>query len=360
MKPFFILLSLLLSHNLYAAEQLSMTSDQQVKLGIEVANLKGSHSVWGTPYPAEVVVPNAQLRVVSARQGGLLETLLVAEGEEVIKGQELAIIQSPQLLQQQRDYLEALIRMELANADLKRDQQLKKEGLIAQRRYLETHSRSVLANTDTQQRRQALALAGMDKVSMEILSTQRQLSGVLKILSPLDGVVLEQMATPGQRLEAADPIYMVGKLSPLWLEVHVPLEHLIGINHETRIKVANSHIIGQVITIGRMVHGTDQGVLVRAELNQRVETLRPGQFVQAHIQSTSTQKIFRIPRSALIRHKNKNWIFVKNEQGFAVQEVNIAKEGDDFIVISGKLSLKMSLAVSGTSSLKAIWLGGEE
>lgn len=69
MKPLILTLLILFGESLYAAEQISMTPDQQEKLGIEVADLQGSHSVWGTPYPADVVVPNAQLRVVSARQG---------------------------------------------------------------------------------------------------------------------------------------------------------------------------------------------------------------------------------------------------------------------------------------------------
>ncbi len=360
MKTLCLLLSILLGEYLYAAEELLMTPEQQRRLGLEVASLQSSQTVWSTPYPAEVVVPNAQLRVVSARQGGLLETLLVAEGEAVTLGQEMAIIQSPQLLQQQGDYLEALTRMELADADLKRDEQLKKEGIIAQRRYLETRSRSIQATTDTQQRQQALSLAGMDKQSMQKLSTQRQLSGVLKILAPLEGVILEQMATAGQRVAAADPIYKMGKLSPLWLEVHVPLEHIAGIDTETSIKVANSEIIGKVIAVGRMVHGADQGVLVRAKINDGTESLRPGQFVQAHIQSTSNEETFRIPRSGLVRHANKNWVFVKTARGFSVQQVKIDKEGDDFIVISGDLSSQMKIAVVGTSSLKAAWLGGEE
>ena len=357
------ILALLLSSGttaLAAEKPVSMTTEQQQALGIKVAPVEATEQSWSIPYPAQVVVPNAQLRVVSALQTGLLETLLVAEGEQVKKGQPLAIIQSPQLLELQRNYLTALSRLDLAKADWQRDEQLFKEGIIAERRYLESLSRYRQAKTEAEQYRQALSLVGMDKHSLQKLASQRRLSGSLTVRAPLDGVVLEQLATPGQQLNPLDPIYRIGKLAPLWLEIQVPLKELGDTTVGSKVRVRTPQLVGKVITVGRMVHGVDQGVMVRAEIRKGAERLHPGQFIQVELAQTGTGQNFRIPRSALVRHADKQWVFVKQPVGFQPLAVTIVAEETDAIVVKAGFKPDDRIVVSGTVALKAVWLEGNE
>ncbi|MGD8588419.1 MAG: efflux RND transporter periplasmic adaptor subunit [Chromatiales bacterium] len=342
-----------LSLSLQAGNLISISTDQRDAFGIRTSTLERVESAISTAYPAKVVVPNAQLRVVSAPQGGLLATLLVSEGESVQAGQPLAQIQSPQLLEQQSAYLEALTRLQLARADYQRDSQLKKEGIIAERRYLETRSRLTQEQTVVEQLRQSLSLAGMDEQTLTELAKRRKLSGSLQVRSPLDGVVLEQIATPGQRLEMADPLYKVGQLSPLWLEIHVPLEKLGVIAPGSRVH--SGSISARVITVGRMVHGADQGVLVRAEVTDGAERLRPGQFVQANLQGPDNGNLFRVPRSALVRSGGASYVFVESPDGFDARPVEVRVEETDHIIISGEFAADTRIATSGTASLKAAW-----
>ena len=109
------------------------------------------------------------------------------------------------MLEQQSAYLEALTRLQLARADYQRDSQLKKEGIIAERRYLETRSRLTQEQTVVEQLRQSLSLAGMDEQTLTELAKQRKMSGSLQVRSPLDGVVLEQIAMCRWRSSASSP-----------------------------------------------------------------------------------------------------------------------------------------------------------
>ncbi len=360
--PLFIATILLsLSGGAVTAKPISITAEQQQALGIKVAPVKAVELSWSIPYPAQVVVPNAQLRVVSALQTGLLETLLVAEGQKLKKGQALATIQSPQLLEQQRNYLTALSQLDLAKADWQRDEQLYKEGIIAERRYLESLSRYRQAKTEVEQYHQALSLVGMDKRSLQKLASHRRLSGSLTVRAPLDGVVLEQLATPGQQLNPLDPIYRIGKLAPLWLEIQVPLKELGSTTVDSKVRVRTPKLLGKVITVGRMVHGIDQGVMVRAEIADGAELLHPGQFVQAELAAaTSSGQSFRIPRTALVRQGNKLWVFVKHPAGFQPVAVSIAAEETNTMVVNASFKPGDRIVVAGTVALKAAWLEGDE
>jgi RND family efflux transporter MFP subunit len=338
-----------------------LVSDQQKQmLGIQSEPLKKIGVAWGTKHPATVQVPNEQLRVVSTAVSGLVERLEVAEGAEVKKGDVLAVIMSPKLLEMQRDYLYALTALDLASTAVKRDENLDKEGVISKRGYHETRSEHIRAKTSADQMRQLLEHSGMDAGDLDNLIKKEQLSSDLKIRSPLDGIILEQMAVPGQRLEALDPIYRVGHLSPLWLEIHAPIDDVASIRQGTKIRVEKFDIGGKVITIGRMVHGEDQGVMIRAEVTENAELLRPGQFVQVSLAVTAEGESFRVPRSALIRQHGASWVFLKNADGFIATQVSVITEESSHLIISGPFKGGEEIAVSGTSALKAIWLEAGE
>lgn len=347
---------------IYAETLISIDPAQQTALGIKSETFAAVESAWNTPQPAKVMVPNSQLRVIGAPLSGLLEALNVAEGETVTKGQTLAIIHSPQLLEKQSTYLEALTDLNLASTERKRDEQLSREGIIAERRFLESSAKYTQAKTRAEQYRQSLKLSGMSDTEISRLKKTQKLNPTLEIKAPLSGVVLEQLTTPGSQVNALDPIYKVGYLKPLWLEIHVPLEQLGAVKTGTLVKVAEPESTGKVITVGRMVHGADQGVLIRAEVNDGAEQLRPGQFVQVQIADSGKRdaKSFRIPRSALVRNEGKTWIFVARDNGFSALDITIVKEEASHLVINGQLSTETAVVTSGTAALKAAWLEGGE
>jgi membrane fusion protein, heavy metal efflux system len=144
-----------------AVDLIPVDPAQQNAFGIELAAPQAAGETLTRRYPAKVTVPNPQMRVVSAPQSGVLSALLVAEGEHVSAGQVLAEIKSPELVDTQSQYLESVTRLNLAESELKRDQMLYKEGVIAERRLLETQAKQRELATQVEQRRQLLALAGL-------------------------------------------------------------------------------------------------------------------------------------------------------------------------------------------------------
>jgi len=359
MKKTLFCLALLLASNLHGAPLVKIEPMQREALGVRTIVVKPVSQAWGGAYPAEVRVPNTQLMVVSAPQEGLLVHLHVAEGESVHKGQLLAVIQSPKLVEEQRLYLEALSRLGLARASLDRDKQLKEEGIISERRFLETRARYSQTRTEVEQRQQVLLLAGMGKDAIKELEKKHKLSANLEVRAPMQGVVLEQMAMPGQRVEVASPIYRIGQLDPLWLEIHVPLEKLDEVMVGTAVRVLKPEIEGRVITVGSMIHGKDQGVLVRAEVTNPKRTLRPGQFAEAQLAHPGDKNSWRVPRQALLRVEGKTWVLVEQDGGFQPIAVTVVVEESDALVIKGALKLGDKVAVSGVAALKATWLEGE-
>jgi RND family efflux transporter MFP subunit len=350
---------LLLAAPVFAADEVKISATQSQTMGLEVAPPKSMTASAGNPLPGQVVVPNKQLHIVAAPVGGLLETLAAATGQSVKKGQLLARLQSPALAEIQRGFLQAAAQSRLAADTLARDEKLFKEGVVAESRYRAAQSHHAESAAQLDERRQALKLAGFGDAALERLKKNAALSGTVDIFAPADGVVLEQMALAGQRVDAAAPLYKLAKLNPLWLEIQAPLKLAAELKGGEGVTVSAFPAAGKLITIGRSVAEGSQTVMLRAEIRSGAEHLRPGQFVEASVVSPAAGAQWRIPASALVRDGGRTLVFVQSTNGFRIQQVAVLAENANGLVVGG-LQGNERIAVRGVVALKGAWQGISE
>lgn len=353
-----LLVQLLLATAMAADDRVPMTDEQVTQHNINTVLPKPALKFSSDRLPAEVVVPNAQRRVISAPQAGLLELMMVATGESVDRGQTVARIQSPDLIALQSELLQTLTRLHLARSNLDRDEQLYKEGIIAERRYLESRSEHRELVAVMAQRRQTLRLAGMSDAAIETLERKQQLSDSVEVRAPIAGIIMEQMAVAGQRIEAATPLYRVAQLDPLWLEIHVPLQPAREISLGDVVRVPGNDAEGHIITKGSEVHAADQGILLRAEVDQGAGNLRPGQFVEVIVLcDCRSADSYALPRPAIVRMGKRTLVFVRVDDGFIARDVTVQQESSEYTIVTGDIDAETVIAVSGTATLKAALSG---
>jgi membrane fusion protein, heavy metal efflux system len=347
-----VLLAAFLAGTASAGEALLLQAAQMRALGIETALVGQADPQRQGVYPARVLVPNEQMRVVAAPVAGMLEMLAVAPGAAVKKGQVLARLASPQALELQRDALQAGSQSALLRQSLKRDEQLFAEGLIAESRLQATRAAASQAAAQASERQHGLALAGI---------APGKLGASLALTAPIDGVVLEQGGQLGQRVEAATLIYRIAKLTPLWLEIQVPLPVAATLKEGMPIRIAGRDISGKLIAIGRAVDPASQTVLLRAEVDKGAAALHAGQVVEVEIASPAGNQQQRLLAAALVRHDGKTYAFVQtasDDQGtrFTARPVRIVSQGGDSVLVDG-VQAGERVAVKGVSGLKAMLTG---
>jgi cobalt-zinc-cadmium efflux system membrane fusion protein len=341
-----------------ASEPLVLQAAQIKALGIETAVVGEADAARKGTLPASVLIPNEQMRIVSAPVGGMLEMLAVAPGDVVKRGQVIARLSSPQALELQRDALQSSAQANLQNQNLKRDEQLFAEGLIAESRLQATRAAAAQAAAMASERRQGLSLAGL---------APGKLGEGLALTAPIDGVVLEQGAQLGKRVEPSALIYRIAKLSPLWLEVQAPVDLAATLQAGMPVRVANSKVSGKLIAIGRAVDAASQTVLLRVSVDTGAEALRPGQVVEVEIEAGSAgtagtaAKQARIPATALARNQGVALVFVQTASdekgtGFSARPVRIVSQGGEGVVVDG-IANGERIAVRGVSGLKAMLSG---
>ena len=187
--PIFALL--LTGGSLQAAHEIAISQEQMERIGINLVAVETAESYVTDHLPARVSIPPQQARVISAPRGGLVTAMTAAESDEVQAGAVLAHIESPGLVGLQRELLQAATQLRLAQAELDRNEQLRKTKTVSERVYLESRSAFDEAAALVDERRQVLLLAGMTPEAINDLEQARRMGSTLEVRSPIDGVVVE-------------------------------------------------------------------------------------------------------------------------------------------------------------------------
>jgi hypothetical protein len=101
-------------------------------------------------------------------------------------------------------------------------------------------------------------------------------------------------------------------------------------------------------------------VLVRAEVADGTERLRPGQFVEVQLMRAADEAGWRVPAAAVVRYAGSAYLFVAREGGFAAVPATVQAEEEQSAVVAADLHPGDRVAASGVVALKAAWLGSAE
>lgn len=336
------------------ADDIKLSAAQAAQAGIVTVSLAEQKSVAGARLPAQVVVPPGQIEVIAAAVPAMVASVRVAYGDAVKQGQILLRLQGGQLLELQRENIGARAAAQLAAENRRRDETLFADGIIAQSRLSATQAAERQAAALAAEKRRALQLAGMSESALAAES-----SGVAELRAPFDGVVLEAVAQPGQRVDAMTPLLKLGRLAPLWLEIQASPAQTAGIAAGDAVSIPGCAQSGRVSLVAPQMQAASQSLLIRAELKKPEGCIRPFQYVQAEIRSARplAANTWRLPAAALVRHQGQVWVFIEVAGGFRPVGVRLLDETPETALVAVDLAAETRLVVKGASTLKASWLG---
>lgn len=357
-KALLVVATLLVTPYVFATDNVAVSAKQIQSLGITSASLPNKQSGEVSGLPAQVVIPGNQMHIISTPLAAMVEQTLVGVGDSVKKGQLIARLQSPALAEAQRGLLQASVQSQLARENLSRDESLYKDGIISESRYRTTRGLALEAQAAFSERKAMLRLSGMSDGAISQLQSGNNLSSLLNVTSPIDGVVLEKTAGAGQRLDASVPIFKIARVDPLALEIQAPLSVARNIKTGATITIPAYAASGRLTAIGRSLTGSNQTVLLRGVILQGSENLRPGQYIEASIStSAGSGSQWEVPNSAISRIEGRTVVFVQTPQGFRAQAIHILNEGAQNSLIGGALKGDEKIAITGVSALKSSMMG---
>ena len=346
------------STNTWAKDDFIQLSQQQIdNLGIKIGALQPAPHIPLFTAPAKVVVAAANEFIISTSLAGLVTKMNVSVGDKASKGELVALVNSPELLTLQGNYLKATGAMKLAAASYNRNKTLRKEGVVSGRSEQESYSQYSASTIEANEAKQLLQIAGMSANEIKQLASTGRLTSQLSIKPPISGTVIERMVVPGTRVDAQTPLYRIAKLAQLWLEISVPQQHANDLKIGGKVEVEGGLADAEIMRLGESVNPDNQTIQARALITSNPGSVRFGQKVTVEYRQESTNETYWLPDTAIVRHIGKAYIFLKARGGFKATEINILGQQSGASVISGSLAGSEAIAVSSTVTLKAHWLG---
>lgn len=231
-----------------------------------------------------------------------VQDLRVKVGQLVRKGDVLAVLEHPEILEIQRRFLDAKAQLQFLERDFARQEELSRDQATAQKQL--DKSRADLSSA------QALTAALQAQVQRLGINANElraeQLRTNLQLLAPYTGYVTAVEAQLGQFVGADRPL--IGLLNKEHLHVELELfeRDLAQVKIGQRIKfeltnVPGKQFTGDVFLIGQTLDPDKRTVMVHGHIDQEEDPLlRPGLFVTAQLLQAGAA-VPTLPEDALIR-----------------------------------------------------------
>lgn len=311
---------------------------EQLKNGDIKTGRPGMQNVHTTlKVNGRVEVPPEKLYTISFPMPGYLSSCKLIPGTYVRKGALMATLEDAAFVQLQQDYLISKSKLEYAQADFERQEELNKTKSNSDKVFQ-------LAKADFQSQKvwtkalsEKLKMIGIDPLGLN----ENTISRTVNIYAPIAGYVSKVNVNTGKYITPADALFELIDPSRLHLtltvfekdaqQLQVGQKILCYTNAAPGKKIAASiHVINQSINENRTVE-------VHCDFDQPDNNLLPGTFIVAEIEENNTKSV-SLPDDAIVRWQNQHYVFIAaTAHRFLMYQVKTGASSDGFTHILTEL-----------------------
>ncbi len=329
-----------------------------LKLGkIEMKDLSGAIKVNGM-----LDVPPQNLVSISAPLGGFVKSTELLQGMKVTKGQSIVVMQHPDYIQMQQDYLDTKSQLEYLDMEYKRQQELSKDNVNSQKTLQQAKSQYESASAKTAGIKAKLLLVGINPEKL----TSQTIQSAITIASPISGYVTSVNVNIGMYVNPTDVMFKIVATEHLHAELTIFEKDVpkIKIGQKVRFTLANESVerTATVYLIGREI-SSDRTVRIHCHLDKEDLDLLPGMYLKAYVEA-GTQNLPAIPDQAIINFEGKDFIFVADKEAnhFKMFEIKkgISELGYTEINLENGLNNSSLIVINGAYDILAKMKNSEE
>ncbi len=253
-------------------------------------------------------IPNLYAAIAPPFSGRITRVFLKL-GMRVKPGTPLFEMASPDFVEQQKNFYAARSAYITAELNLKRQADLKKNGVGSSKELEEAQSLFEINQKEYQNQSAALKIYQVNPEKMI-------LGQALVIYSPIAGDVISNEVISGHFLKSDEPPHaVIADLSRVWVSASVKEKDisLIRNGDEAVISVASypgRQISGKVYHIDELVDDQTQSINVLMSCENTDRTLKPGMYATATFKE-SPRPVTLIPLKAVLQDGERQFVFVQ-------------------------------------------------
>jgi len=290
-------------------------------LGVRTATVERSKLWRRVSTVGFVDYDESKLSHIHLRTQGWIESLTVqSEGDRVQKGQLLFKLYSPELVNAQEEYLQAL---------------------------------TIGSTTLIYASKQRLFALGVPSSEIKRLDRERIAQQAISYYAPQDGVVSSLKVRDGMFVKPENQIATLADLSTVWVtaEVFERQSSWVEVGQPAEVRFSylpGEKFEGQVEYVYPNLDRMTRALTARLKFDNPGETLKPNMFGDVYIFSGAKENIIVVPRESVIRTgTSERVILAKGKGRFEPREVITGIESGDWIEIQSGLNEGEDVVISG-------------
>ena len=348
--------------------EISLSAEQIKNAGIVLQAPVMQPISLDIPVSGVLDVPPQNLHSIGARVPGMVKSTSLLQGAHVHKGDVLTILENPEFLNWQQEYMSGKARLEMLESDLQRQQGLAEKNLSSQKTLQQIQSECKMVRASLSAIRQKLQVNGFSLSEIE----KGNFSAELALRAPDDGFITAVFINTGQVLKEGDPICELVNMEHIHAELMVFEKDVAHIREGQEVNfelVSDPGKIHQakVFLVNRKI-GKERTVQVHAHLEDHRPEFLPNMQITARIR-TDERPEWTIPEEALVYEGNQPVVFVSGEKPGSFRKLHLqvlVKEGRNIAVKfphdqnPGEIRLVVKGAYDVKSAMEKASSGGEE
>lgn len=324
---------------------LTITEAQFRNAGIQLGYLNEQNMSESIKVSGYIEVPPQDVAQIATYIGGIVKSILLQEGNFVKKGQAVIILEHPDFIKLQQEYIASKSNLSYLEKEYQRQKLLSENNAGTGKVYQEIESKY---NTE-----KGNVLALKSQLSILSISTDAldkgEITRTISLKAPIDGYVGHFNISVGGYAEPNKSLVDITNNSHLVAHLDVFEKDIVKISNGQKVFInlpnqSIPDIEGQIFWIGKSVSDDTKTISIRANITDNKHVLISGMFVNGFININNLQSKV-IPEDAVIRAGEKQYVFMAtdawcanpNAKNGSREALPISSMGKDSVALSYKM-----------------------
>jgi RND family efflux transporter MFP subunit len=333
---------------------------------VEVITITPSSAEQSLTLPGETAAWNET--AIYARVNGYVAKWFVDIGDNVVEGQSLATIDTPEL---DAELLAAKAKLNASIAQVAVKQAQADFAATTDERWRES-PKGIVSDQERESKKagSAAAIAELNAARAQVMLQQADidrltaLTAFKEVKAPFEGTIVQRRIDIGNLVTAGSTanttsLYVLSKDNPMRVFVHAPQSVASQLMKDGATAVIRSsdqaslHVEGKISRTAKAIDPRSRTIRVEIDIPNADRSLVPGMYVQADFELKAGTPI-HIPAAALLFRSGGPQVAVIDEKGIvAFRDVTIASDNGNMIWIGSGLAEGDKVALNISSQVAA-------
>jgi len=291
------------------SNSITLTREQAATAGIVTAPLEQKRMSASVTVNGVVDVPPQNLISVSFPMGGYLRHTRLLPGLPVRKGDVIAEMEDPSIVQLQQDYLVSSARLEYLDRELARQKTLNAEKVSADKALEQIASEHLSQQVMRNAYAERLRMIGLQPETLRPDAITR----MVRLRSPINGFVSKVNVNTGKYVQPQDVLFELINPDDIHAALSIFEKDLARVAVGQKVSISfvdepETRYDGEIILLNHNVD-EDRMATAHCHFHSKPAKLLPGMFLNARIHVRDAV-VKAVPETAVVRYGGREYVFV--------------------------------------------------